>query len=133
MWLSEKKDGQNTGSCSAAVGIVTIGGVKPSVLVEGEVRNADMISCGAGLVPKAGDEVLLIRNSDGESIAVGKVGAVPPLETENGEVYITNRSGGVIRLNNSGEIELSGTIIIRGLAQIEGQLLINGTDISPTA
>jgi len=133
MWLSEKKDGLNTGSCSAAVGIVTIGGAKPSVLVEGEVRNADMISCGAGFVPKAGDEVLLISSGDGENIAVGTIGVAVPSGYENGEVYITNNGGGVIRLKNSGEIELSGTVIIKGTAKIEGQLQINGIAVSPTA
>ena len=133
MWLSEKKDGHTTGLGSAAVGIVTIGGIKPSILVEGEVRNAELMCSAGGFVPKAGDEVLLIRSGDGESIAVGKVGAVAPSEIENGEVYITNGRGGVIRLKNNGEIELSGTVIIRGTAQIEGELTVNGTAVSPIA
>ena len=131
MWLSEKRDGRDAGCGSAAVGIVTIGGAKPSVLVEGEVRAADVVSLGSAWLPKAGDEVLLIRSPDGENIVIGKVGAEPPTEAENGEVYITTGNGGLIRLKNNGDIELSGTVIISGTTKIEGELLINGTAYEP--
>ena len=131
MWLSEKRNRQDAGYNSATVGIVTIGGAKPSVLVEGEVRSADVVCAGASRLPKAGDELLLIRNPDGENIVVGKLGASPPTVIENGEVYITNGNGGMIRLKNNGEIELSGTVIIKGTANIVGDLQINGTAYEP--
>ncbi len=127
MWLSEKKDGRDAGCGSAAVGIVTIGGAKPSVLVEGEVRSAEMVSLGAAQLLKAGDEVLLIRSPDGENVVVGKVGTQAPRTAKNGEVYITTGNGGLIQLKNNGEIELSGSITISGTTKIEGELLINGT------
>ena len=128
MWISEKMQERNSDFCGAAVGIVTVGGAKPSVLVEGEIRNAEFTASGAVRLPKTGDEVLLIRCSDGESVAVGKICGTPPAEIENGEVYITNKGGGLIRLKNNGEIELVGTVIIRGTAKIEGDLLINGEE-----
>ncbi len=131
MWLSEKKDGRDAGYSNVAVGIITIGGAKPSVLVEGEVRAADVVSSGVERLPKAGDEVLLIRSADGENVVVGQVGTVPPAVIENGEVYITNGNGGVIRLKNNGEIELSGTVIISGTTKIVGDLLINGMAYQP--
>lgn len=127
MWLSEKKDEKSRGAGEAAVGIVTIGGAKPSVLTEGEVRNADLACSGAVTLPKAGDEVLIIRTAGGDSIVAGKLAGTPPEGTENGEVYITNGSGGTIRLKSNGDIELAGTVIISGTAKIEGELLINGT------
>lgn len=132
MWLSEKSGVRDSDFSGAAVGVVTIGGIRPSVLVEGEVRNADVVCAGAVRMPKIGDEVLLIRSPDGENIAVGKIGGTLPAEIENGEVYITNGSGGAIRLKNSGEIELSGTVIIKGTAKIEGGLLVNGEAVPST-
>ncbi len=131
MWLSEKKGSRDEGFNNAVVGIVTIGGAKPSVLVDGEVRNADLLCSGAVRLPKAGDEVLLVRSPDGENIAVGKVEATPSTEIENGEIYLTTGNGGIIRLKNNGEIELSGTVVISGTTKIVGDLLINGTAFSP--
>ena len=131
MWLSEKQVGRDGGPYSAAVGVVTLGGAKPSVLVEGEIRNAELVSCGALFLPKAGDEVLLMRNPDGDSLAVGKLVAAPPAEVENGEVYITTGSGGTIRLKKNGEIELTGTVILTGTTKIVGDLIINGAAYSP--
>lgn len=128
MWISEKMQERNSDFYGAAVGIVTVGGANPSVLVEGEIRNAEFTASGAVRLPKTGDEVLLIRCSDGESIAVGKICGTPPVEIENGEVYITNEGGGLIRLKNNGEIELVGTVIIRGTAKIEGDFLLNGEE-----
>ncbi len=130
MWLAEKKQNLSSDFCDAAVGIVTIGGAKPAVLVEGELRNADVVLSGAARLPKAGDEVLVMRSLDGECVVVGKIGGTVPAELENGEVYITTGSGGVIRLNNNGEIELIGTVIIKGTAKVEGNLLVNGEVIS---
>ena len=86
MWLAEKKQSQDFDFCGGAVGIVTIGGAKPSVLVEGELRNADLVCSGAVRLPKAGDEVLLIRSLDGENVVVGKIGGTSNEELENGEV-----------------------------------------------
>ena len=132
MWLSEKSGVRDSDFSGAAVGVVTIGGIRPSVLVEGEVRNADVVCAGAVRMPKIGDEVLLIRSPDGENIAVGKIGGTLPAEIENGEVYISTGSGGSIRLKNNGDIELSGTVIIKGTAKIEGGLLVNGEAVPST-
>ncbi len=131
MWLSEKSNTRDYDFCGGTVGIVTIGGKRPSVLVEGEVRNADIVCSGAVQVPKAGDEVLLIRSPDGENIAVGKIGGALPSELENGEIFISTGSGGAIRLKNNGEIELVGTVVIKGTAKIEGGLLVNGKAVLP--
>ncbi len=133
MWISEKMQSRNSELSGAAVGLVTVGGVRPSILVEGEIRNADLAASGAVRLPKTGDEILLIRSSDGENIAVGKICGAPPAEVENGEVYITTGSGGLIHLKNNGEIELSGTVVIKGTAKIEGSLLVNGEAYPPLA
>lgn len=133
MWLAEKKQNQSSDFCGGAVGIVTIGGVKPSVLVEGEVRNADVVLSGAARLPKAGDEVLVMRSLDGECVVVGKIGGTMPAELENGEVYITTGNGGAVWLKNNGEIELIGTVIIKGTAKVEGSLLVNGEAVSANA
>ena len=132
MWISEKSSERESESIGGgAVGIVTIGGAKPSVLAEGELRNADLIYSGAVRLPKTGDEVLLIRSPDGENVIVGKINGTPPEGIENGEVYITTGNGSIIRLKNNGEIELSGTVIIRGTTMIDGNLFINGSPYQP--
>ena len=115
---------------SAAVGIVTIGGARPSVLVEGEARNAQLVAAGGALrLPKAGDEVLFIRSDDGENLVVGDIAGAEGLGLKDGEVCITAGNGGVIRILSSGQIEIEGNVVIRGRAEIQGALLVNGLTV----
>lgn len=133
MWLSEKKTEKDPYSARAAYGVVTIGGLKPSVLVEGELRNAQLLCPGAARVPKTGDGVLVIRTDDGENLIAGKIGGVRPESIEPGEIFITTGNGGLIWLKNTGEIALSGTVTIEGITKIDGELLINGTAYQPSS
>lgn len=134
MWLSEKRAGNNKeNGGESCVGVVTIGGVNPSVLTDGELRNAEIVCSGAVRIPKTGDEMLVIKSPDGEVVAVGKTGVKAPEEVQNGEVYITTEGGGLILLKNNGEIKLSGNVIITGTTKIEGTLLINGVPCRPSA
>ena len=129
MWLSERKKNADSEQNCMTIGLVTIGGAKPSVLVEGEIRNVELVSSGVMRVPKAGDEVLVLRTSEGDGVAVGFIGAVSPDGIENGEIKISTGTGGFIKLKNNGDIELCGTVSIKGTTKIEGELLVNGAAV----
>lgn len=127
MWLSEKtveRDRGTAGGC--IVGCVSIGGVKPSVIADGEQRSAELICGGVVYVPKAGDEVLMTRDCEGGYFVLGLVAQSLPDIAAKGEVYITNGSGGHVRVRSDGVVELSGPILMTGRTEIEGELLING-------
>lgn len=132
MWLAEKSMAKSRENEGGVVGIVTIGGERPSILAEGELRNAELLRSGAGRLPKTGDEVLLFRTADGDSVVIGRVGGDVPDGAENGECFIMN-GGSYIRVKNSGEIILSGDIRLAGTVNIDGALLINGTPYAPPA
>ncbi len=125
MWLAEKSMAKSCENEGGVVGVVTIGGERPSVLAEGEMRNAELLQTGAVRLPKTGDEVLLIRTADGDCVVIGRTGGEVPDEAENGEIFLTN-GGSCIRIKNSGEILLSGNIRLTGTINIDGTLLING-------
>ena len=110
----------------ADIGSVTIGGDSVAVLTEGEMRRLAIAAPG-GYVwrPSAGDSVLVLKTSDGESLAVGALRNESPEGMENGEVYIISKGGAAIRLKNSGKIELLGEV------EIQGSLSINGREYSP--
>ncbi|MEF9970893.1 MAG: hypothetical protein RR731_01105 [Oscillospiraceae bacterium] len=130
MWISKKVSGEALGGGDCAVGLVTIGGVSPCVLTEGEARNGEIVSCGGALrLPKTGEQVLLARSADGESLVIGRVDGAVPEGMAPGEVYITTGGSSFIRLKNSGEIELSGPVSLRGRVDVFGSLYINGVQV----
>ncbi|MEG0777253.1 MAG: hypothetical protein RR227_01740 [Oscillospiraceae bacterium] len=133
MWLSQKAASQDFGTYGdSVVGYVTVGGARPCVLTEGEVRNAELVSCGgAVLLPKTGDEVLLTRSVEGESFVVGTVVGGLPADILEDEVFITAGKGSTIRIKQNGEIELSGNIVLNGKTDVVGQLFINGAAYAP--
>ena len=128
MWLSKRTaEMGESESLGLAVGIVSIGGESPSVIVEGETRNAQLICVSGVRLPTVGDEVLFFRDGNGENLVIGKVAEAAPDEVEDGEIYITTKGGGVIKIRKNGRIELEGNVVIKGRAQIDGNLLVNGT------
>ncbi|MEG0036025.1 MAG: hypothetical protein RR743_05125 [Oscillospiraceae bacterium] len=133
MWLSQKAASRDVGTYGdSVVGYVTVGGAHPCVLAEGETRNAELVSCGgAVLLPRTGDEVLLTRSAEGESFVVGTVVSDMPGDVLEDEVFITTGNGGTIRIKQNGEIELSGTIVLKGKTNIVGRLFINGAAYVP--
>lgn len=135
MWISKKtieRGESRTRGC--AVGTVTIGGNRPCVLIEGETRNAELVSCGGGLyLPRVGDEVLVGRTVDGESLVLGKISNAAHNSWSEGEVYITSGNGSTICVKKTGEIEISGTVRLSGNTYINGNLFINGQAYDPEA
>ena len=132
MWLSERTAARDPDRGECMVGVVTIGGARPSVLCEGELRSTELLHGGALRLPRTGDELLVVRTGDGDCVALGRVGGTVTDGCENGEVLLTN-GGGSVKIKNSGEIILSGDITLTGTVKINGTLLINGQAYVPPA
>lgn len=130
MWLSEKSAGKRDDAGECVVGVVTIGGKRPSVLAEGELRSAELLHTGAVRLPKTGDELLLIRTADGDCVAVGQVGGKLVDGAENGEIVLCSGDSSLI-CKKDGKIVLSGDILLTGTVNINGTLLINGAAYVP--
>lgn len=130
MWLAEKTAAQRDENSECLVGVVTIGGERPSVLAEGELRSAELLQTGAVRLPKIGDEVLLVRTVDGDCVVMGRVDGVLPEESEGGEIVLCGGESSV-RITKDGKILLNGEIELRGTVGINGTLLINGQPYVP--
>ena len=125
MWLS-KKLAQNSGTSagSADLGDVTISAGAPSMVVDSEVRGVRLIAPGGyAWRPKAGETILVLKDSGGQSFALG-----PPMDEASddiapGEVVLKSDEGSFIRLRSNGDIVLCGNV------RIEGELTVNGTSL----
>lgn len=129
MWLAEKSAVRNSSANECVVGVVTIGGERPSVLAEGELRSAELIQTGAVRLPKIGEEVLLARTADGDCVVVGRIGGKLPAAA-NGEIVMCNNDA-LLKIDNKGNIILSGDITLTGTVCINGTLMINGQAYVP--
>ena len=126
MWLSRVlASGGNPGDFAAEAGVVTIGGASPSVMLSGEVRDVEILSCG-GLFwrPEAGDEVLTMATPEGRRFLAFSGGEAPE-GISAGEVFIKTKSAG-IHLKADGGMELFGDVFV------SGRLFVNGFDVGST-
>ncbi|MBU5626270.1 hypothetical protein KQI82_04955 [Oscillibacter sp. MSJ-2] len=117
MWLSRQlRSAQGTAELPAAdLGVTTISGDSAGVLARGEVRNLPVMGPGGfAWKPDNGTAALLIRGGTGaEECCVAGVEDPEGKDLEPGEVLI-HSNGASIRLNNNGEIHLSGRLYING-------------------
>lgn len=127
MWISRKTSEINDGSIyGGQIGVVSVGGRSPAVLTDGETRTAQLLDNGILYVPKLGDEVLLEKTRDGETVVVGKLSGSVPAGVSDGEICLEARKGSSIHIKNDGSIVISGDIVLTGNTQINGDLKING-------
>lgn len=128
MWLSENmKKKEAFGFAEEAV--VTVAETETAVLSDGEKRGVKTVYPG-GFVwrPKRGDELLVMKDADGGSIAIGTVKDNISQTIEPGEAMVFT-SAGYIHLKNSGEILLSGDLTVTGKINAVGGVFSNGTEI----
>ncbi len=121
MWLSEKAAlGSREGEPGAEIGTVTVGGVRPSVMLGGEKRRLEIVSPGGIYwAPVQGEQVLVTHCGDEEFVS-GVLRTSPELMP--GEVSV--RAGtSRVRVFAIGKIELEGTV------DVKGTLLLNGVNI----
>lgn len=133
MWIAKKTAQIGVGAGGSDIGVVSVGGLRPAVVTDGEVRGAQLLAMGGALyVPKVGDEVLLERTNQEEKLVIGRVASESPEGVEAGELVIClPKGGGRIHIKNGGEIEISGEITLKGTTNVEGTLLINGAPYVP--
>ena len=129
MWISERSVRREPKEGGIFVGTVTIGGAKPAVLVDGELRETELVCPGPVVLPRAGDEVLVLTSGEGDCLVFGGLGKTAGMQGLAGELVLANGTGGEIRLRADGTIELSGRVSIRGAVAIEGGLTVNGVTV----
>ena len=123
MWLSEKAAmGTRSEEAALDIGVVTKGGMRPSVMLEGEKRSVEtVIAAGARYCPKAGEQVLVAR-CGGEYFAVATVSAASPGDLGSQEIMIETGAAS-IHIMPGGDINLAGEV------NVEGNLYLNGINI----
>jgi len=121
MWLSEKAaQGTREPEPCAEIGVVTSGGARPSVMLDGEKRAVELLSPGGVFWAPAEGEQVVITRCGGELFVSGSLRGNAALRP--GELCLDS-GGGRIFLRPDGNIELAGTVNVKGL------LLLNGVDI----
>ncbi|NLV86272.1 MAG: hypothetical protein GX025_03505 [Clostridiales bacterium] len=132
MWISERAaQSGKFENYDIALGNVSHGGMKLGVEVNGEQRSARLVSAGAVYVPEVEDEVLVLKDSEGESFVLGKVQETASSEVLGGELLISLGKGSFIRLKKNGDLELFGEVFLKGTTHIDGKLYINGVNWGP--
>ena len=119
MWLSKRIMLPETAEDPATLGTVSIGGNAAAVVTDGEKRNARVISPGGYCwQPSAGQSVLIVKANEAYVPGVLQ----EPDGLAPGEVLIFSDST-QIRLQNDGNIRISGEV------WISGKLYVNGREI----
>lgn len=129
MWISERSARGERRDEGVSVGRVSLGGLKPAVLVGGELRQTELVCPGLCWLPRVGEEVLVLTSGEGDCLVLGGVGGAAGQQLEPGELCLTNGSGGEIRLRPDGTIVLLGRVQLRGALEIEGGLKVNGVHL----
>ena len=124
MWLSERAASGGGTAEAAEIGVVTIGGDKPSVMLDGERRDVELLVFpGLSWKPAAGQQVLVLRAGE-EYFVCGAPGTEGGEGLAAGELRLKSR-GASVTVKNSGEIELRGSV------NVVGDLSVNGAEVRP--
>ena len=122
MWLAEKAASGGGAAETAEIGVVTISGNRPSVMLGGEKRDVELLVFpGLSWKPAAGEQVLVLRAGD-EYFVCGSPGGETSDGLAAGEFRLKSQSASVT-VKNGGGIELRGSV------NVVGSLSINGRNI----
>ena len=120
MWLAEKAASGGGAAETAEIGVVTISGNRPSVMLGGEKRDVELLAFpGLSWKPAAGEQVLVLRAGD-EYFVCGAPGAESNSALAAGEFCLKSR-GASVTVRNSGGIELRGNVNVAGSLSINGR------------
>lgn len=121
MWLSERVAAQAAAEEEAGAAVVSVGGLSPAVVRDGERRQARIFSPGGYCWrPRNGETVLVVG---GETCVAGRE-QVCPVALAAGEVYIFSPGASIY-------LKQSGDIILKGNVKIDGTLALNGVSVLP--
>lgn len=126
MWLSKKmSQAAREEEPSVSLGVITIGGGSAGAVTGSEKRDMAIISPGGfAWRPKSGQNVLVLKTGEGESIIAGAV-QDSNAELENAEVKIAS-NGASITLKNDGRILVNGNLSVTGDFVVEGSVSVTG-------
>lgn len=127
MWLSKQVAARSTAPEDAAAATVSIGGENPAVITDAERRQARLFSPGGYCWrPVGGDTVLVVGG--GEPYVAGREQQCP-VELLPGEVYLYS-AGASVWLKNSGDVIISGKLIVKDGVQVSGGLTVDGVSVT---
>lgn len=111
---------------TADTGTVSIGGASPVVCLGAEcVKALPLSASGAVRIPTEGEEMAVLRLSDGTALALGTPVYTVPEGLQNGDIYIGTETSH-IKICKTGGIEISGEV------RINGSLVLNGGTVNGT-
>lgn len=110
MWLA-KQQKRETEEVLPAVGAVTIGGDAPAVELDSERRDLAVYAPGGyRWRPTPGQKVLVLK-ADGELCVAGSPSGAG---LEPGEVALDSAGGAGVKLDNQGNVAVTGTLVVGG-------------------
>lgn len=115
MWLARQRTEDIRREAPSEEGTVTVGGEAAGVYLEGERRNVPVFAPGGFCwKPTLGQTVLVLKaGEDGEQpCVVGSRTEDRGLEPGEAALYA---GGGEVRLKQSGEVALTGTVTVNGV------------------
>lgn len=105
---------------TADTGTVSVGGASPVVCLGAEsVRTLLLGAGGAVRIPAEGEEMAVLRLSDGTALALGTPVYTVPEGLQKGDVYIGTETS-YIKISKTGGIEISGDVKINGSPVLNG-------------
>lgn len=119
MWLA-KQQKRETAETFSAVGAVTIGGDTPAADLDSERRNLEVYGPGGYRWRPAPGQKVLVLKADGAPCIAGTPaqGGLEP-----GEVELDSSGGAKLRLDNSGNVTVTGNTRISGTLTVGGREL----------
>lgn len=110
MWLA-KQQKHETEDPPTAVGTVTIGGDTPAVELDSERRDLAVYAPGGYRWRPAPGQKVLVLKADGRPCVAGmpSQGGLEP-----GEVELDSAGGAKLKLDNSGNVSVTGTLVVEG-------------------
>lgn len=109
---------------TADTGTVSVGGASPVVCLGAESVRALLLSVGGAVrIPAEGEEMAVLRLSDGTALALGAPVYTVQEGLQNGDVYI-GAGTSYIKICKTGGIEISGEV------RINGSLVLNGGTVN---
>ena len=110
MWLA-KQQKRETEEVLPAVGAVTIGGDAPAVELDSERRDLVVYAPGGYRWRPARGQKVLVLKADGETCVAG---APSRAGLEPGEVALDSAGGAGLKLDNGGNVSVTGNLVVGG-------------------
>ena len=124
MWLSQRAGRGRYVDRSADIGDVTIAETQTGVVLDGEQRALGLtLPGGYAWRPRKGQNVVVLKSADGESLVSGVPVKAAPRDLAPGEVLIRSEGGSSVKFGNTGLVLKADRIDLVGLVYANGLLI----------